>query len=80
MIHMKFSLGRVGKYALRRWMYLAVNIDGGSRAAGRCEGMLSQNPGVCSSAAEVRLLLRLSLIILFGTDAIGRDGLLEGVG
>lgn len=38
------------------------------------------NPGVCSSAEEVQLLLPPSLIILFGTDAIGRAWLLERVG
>ncbi len=38
------------------------------------------NLDVCASAKEVLLLLPPSLIILFGTDAVGRAGLLERVG
>lgn len=38
------------------------------------------NLGICSSAEEVQLLLPPSLIILFGTYAIGRARLLERVG
>lgn len=38
------------------------------------------NLDVCSAAEEVQLLLPASLIILFGTDAIGRAWLLERVG
>lgn len=38
------------------------------------------NLSICSSAEDVQLCLPASLIILFGTDATGRTGLLQRLG
>lgn len=60
-------------------MHLGVNIYHAPLPEG--DGVnAKENLDVCSSAEEVQLLLSPSLIILFGTDATGRDGLLKGVG